>query len=136
MATIYKEFNVNAAPELVWEAIKDVGAVHTRLAPGLVTNTTLADGVRTVTFANGFVVKERIVAVSDAQRRVAYAAMDDGSAHHNASFQVFAAPQGQSRVLWITDVLPDGMLGPVGQIVDMASEVIAKTLEGAAAASK
>jgi hypothetical protein len=28
MASIYKEFLVNASPQFVWEAIKDVGAVH------------------------------------------------------------------------------------------------------------
>jgi len=32
MATIYKEFLVKAAPELVWDVIKDFGAVHTRFA--------------------------------------------------------------------------------------------------------
>ena len=49
MATIYKEFSVNAPPDFVWTAIKDVGAVHTRLARGFVTDTVLRDSIRTVT---------------------------------------------------------------------------------------
>ncbi len=72
MATIYKEFAVDAPPEFVWAAVKDVGAVHTRLAKGFVTNTVLTGGMRTVTFANGLTVTEQIVGVDDEHKRLAY----------------------------------------------------------------
>jgi hypothetical protein len=136
MATIYKEFFVNATPQFVWDAIRDVGAVHTRLAQGFVTNTVLAGDIRTVTFANEFVVKERIVTVSDQERRLAYAAVEGRASHHNAYLQVFAAPNGQSRVLWVTDLLPDEMRGPIEQMVELGSTAMARTLERSYAATE
>jgi hypothetical protein len=45
----------------VWASVRDVGALSTRLAPGFVVDTRLEGDVRTVTFANGAVVRERIV---------------------------------------------------------------------------
>ena len=55
MATIYKEFHVAMPPEFVWEAIKDIGAVHSRLARGFVSDTVLDNDVRTVMFSNGVI---------------------------------------------------------------------------------
>jgi len=136
MATIYKEFLVDATPEFAWEAIKDVGSVHTRLAQGFVTNTVLAGDVRTMTFANGLVIKERIVTISDKQRRLAYAAVEGRASHHNAYLQVFGAQNGQSRVLWVTDLLPDEMQGPIEQMVELGSTAMTRTLERSFAASK
>jgi hypothetical protein len=135
MATIYKEFNVNAAPEFVWAAIKDAGAIHTRLAQGFVTNTVLVGDVRTVTFANGFVVKEKIISINDPQRRLAYTAIEGRASHHNASIQVFAESNGQSRVLWVTDLLPEEMCAPIEQMVELGSKAITKTLESTFAAT-
>lgn len=54
--------------QFAWAAVRDVGEVHSRLAAGFVTSTVLEDSVRTVTFANGFVARERIVTVSDDMR--------------------------------------------------------------------
>ncbi|HEY3698155.1 MAG TPA: SRPBCC family protein [Spongiibacteraceae bacterium] len=136
MATIYQEFIVDATPEFVWDAIKDVGAVHTRLAKEFVTNTTLDGDVRIVTFANGYIAKERIVTVSDHQRRLAYSIIEGRASHHNAYFQVFAAPNGQSRLLWVTDLLPEEMRKPIAQMVELGSAAIVQTLESAYAASE
>jgi carbon monoxide dehydrogenase subunit G len=129
MATIYKEFLVAAPPDLVWEAIKDVGAVHTRLAQGFVTDTVLAGDVRTVSFANGFVVREQIVTVSDELRRLVYTSVGGRASHHNASFQVFAAPGAQSRILWVTDLLPEDVRAPIAQMVELGCSAIKQTLE-------
>ena len=57
MASIRKEILIAARPETVWAAIRDVGAVHTRLAPGFVVDSRLEGETRVVTFANGFVVR-------------------------------------------------------------------------------
>ncbi len=136
MATIYKEFLVSATPQFVWEAIKDVGSVHTRLAQGFVTNTVLVGDIRTVTFANGFVAKERVITISDQERRLAYTAVEGRASHHNAYLQVFPAPNGQSRVLWVTDLLPDEMCAPIEQMVELGSAAMAKTLEHSFVATK
>ena len=75
MATVYKEFIVNASPDFAWEAIRDVGEVHTRLAQGFVTDTLLNGDTRTVTFSNGFAVREQIITISDDLRRLSYTAI-------------------------------------------------------------
>jgi carbon monoxide dehydrogenase subunit G len=135
MATIYKEFFINAEPAFVWEALKDVGAVDTRLAKGFVTDCVLSGDERTVTFANGFVARERIVSVSDELRRIAYALVGGTTSHHNASFQVLDAPRGHSRVLWFTDLLPDDMRPTIAEMVEQGAVAIRETLEAAALAS-
>ncbi len=63
MASIRKEILTNARPDDVWDALRDVGALHTRLAPGFVTDTRLEPGARIVTFGNGMVVRELIVSM-------------------------------------------------------------------------
>jgi carbon monoxide dehydrogenase subunit G len=129
MATIYKDFPVHATPDFVWAAIKDVGAVHTRLAQGFVTATVLAGDIRTVTFANGFVVREQIVSISDDLRRLAYTVLGGRASHHNAYFQVFEAQEGHSRILWVTDLLPENVRASIEQMVELGSKAIQQTLE-------
>jgi carbon monoxide dehydrogenase subunit G len=129
MASVYKEFLVNASPQFVWEAVKDVGAVHARLAQGFVTDTKLEGDTRTVTFANGFVVQEKVVSINDELRRLVYRAVGGRASHHNAFFQIFPTRDGKSKVLWVTDLLPDEMRAPIEQMVELGSGAIQRTLE-------
>ncbi len=129
MASIRKEIFIDAQPEDVWAAVRDVGEVHRRLVPGVVVATRLEGGARIVTFANGAIVRELLVDLDDATRRFAYAAVDGRATHHNASMQVFADGDGRSRVVWITDVLPNELAGPVGVLVEQGSAVMKRTLK-------
>ena len=129
MSTIYKEFRVNAPLDFVWSAIKDVGAVHSRLAKGFVTDTTLADGIRTVTFQNGIIAREQIVAIDEEHFRLAYSLIGGRAAHHNAYFQVFPDSDKCARVIWVTDLLPDDSRNPIAQMVESGSLAIQQTLE-------
>jgi hypothetical protein len=61
MATIRHEVTIEAGADKVWDAVRDVGAIHTRLAPDFVTDTKLEGGARLVTFANGMTAEELIV---------------------------------------------------------------------------
>jgi hypothetical protein len=95
---------VDTSPEWAWDAIRDVGAVHKRLAPGFVVDTRLEDGARIVTFATGLVARERIVDVDDHTRRLAWAVVQSKRlTHHNASLQVLADGEAHSRIVWIAD---------------------------------
>src|SRR5207244_11854613 len=97
-----------AKPAAGWDAIRDVGAVHERLAPGFVVDTRLEEGARIVTFADGMVARELIVDVDDAARRLAWAVVGSPRlTHHNASMQVFADGEHRSRVVWMADLLPN-----------------------------
>lgn len=126
MATIRRELLVRAAPQAVWDAIRDVGAVHTRLAPGFVTDTRVAPGERVVTFANGVVARELIVSLEEDARRLVWSVVGGRATHHNSSFQVFAA-EGGARLVWITDLLPAEAAPAIAAMVDAGSQAIERT---------
>ena len=130
MASIHKELEINAPAEDVWDAIRDVGAVYTRLARQFVIDTQLDGDSRLVTFANGEVVRERIVTMDDHARRLVYAVVDWRTTHHNASFQVVPGDTG-CRLVWITDLLPDSLAALVNGFVEQGCVAIRQTLETA-----
>ncbi len=128
MASIRREIPIDNTPEEVWAAVRDVGAVHHRLVPGLVTDTVLDGDARLVTFANGKTVRELIVAIDDSERRVAYAPVGGTAIHHHSSMQVLPYGAGGSVLVWITDVLPHEVAAPIGALVEQGAAVIQKTL--------
>ena len=130
MASICREFLIEVAPENVWAAVRDVGALHWRLAKGFVVDTRLEDGARIVTFANGLIARELIVDINDAARRLVWAAVGGRMTHHNASFQVFAEGGGASRAVWIADLLPHDLAGPIAAMIEEGCAAIKRTLEG------
>jgi uncharacterized protein YndB with AHSA1/START domain len=132
MASIRKEITIDARPETVWAALSDFGALHERLVPGFVTNAYLeGDDVRVLTFFNGVVARELLVGVDEEARRLAYTVVESplGSSHYNGSAQVFAERDGTSRFVWIVDVLPHDVAGPVNELMSQGIGVIKRTLE-------
>ena len=129
MATIRKDIPLRAPAERVWDVIRDVGAIHTRLAPGFVVDTRIEEGARVVTFANGLVARELIVTIDDEAKRLVYSVVGGAATHHNASFQVIPTADGQTSLVWITDILPDNVATPLGAMVDAGSTVIQRTLD-------
>jgi hypothetical protein len=130
MASIRKEILVEASPEHVWAAVRDVGAVHERLVPGVLVDGYLEGDARVVTFANGAVVRELIVDVDDDRRRVSYAVVDSPlqAVHQHASMQVVADGDHGSRLVWITDVVPDELAWPIGDLMDQGAEAMVRAL--------
>ena len=129
MASIRKEIFLEVTAEKLWDALRDVGAVHRRLAPGFVTQCRLEGNARVVTFANGLTVRELIVDVDDEARRLAYSARSAELEHHHASFQVFDAGNGRCRLVWRADVLPHEAAKLVGAMMEEGAAVMQKTLE-------
>ena len=97
MASIRKRISVACAPAVAWDAIRDVGALHTRLVPGFVLDTRVDGEARIVTFANGMVVREPIVAVDDAEMRLAWGAEGAGLDHYNAWSRSSRSTTGDAR---------------------------------------
>ena len=110
MPTVHKEILINVPPETVWDAARDWGALHTRLVPGFVTATEVSPDAdppyRMVTFATGMVMKENIVDIDDAQRRIVWSIKSPNVQHQKGALQVFPAEPGWCRAVWIADVLP------------------------------
>jgi carbon monoxide dehydrogenase subunit G len=128
MASIHKEIPLDASPAAVWDVVRDIGAVHTRFAPGFVVDTVMDGEDRIVTFANGFVAREVIVDIDDARRRLAYSVRSERITHHNASFEVLAEGQG-SRLVWIADVLPAAAGETVGAMMEDGIQAAKRTLD-------
>jgi carbon monoxide dehydrogenase subunit G len=129
MGSIRKEIVTSAKPDAVWDAIRDIGALHTRLVPGFVTDTKLEPGARIVTFGNGMVVKEPIVAIDDGERRLVWGAIGGSLTHYNGAVQVFAEGQNQSRVVWTADFLPNEAADQLRAMIEQGMAVMKKTLD-------
>jgi hypothetical protein len=128
MTTISKDIHLAADVDTVWEALRDVGNVHERLCPGVLTDAHLDGDARVVTFANGFVARELIVDIDAQARRVAYAVVGGPFSHHHASMQVRAEPDGSSRLTWITDLLPDELAPMVDELVGQGAAAMQHVL--------
>jgi carbon monoxide dehydrogenase subunit G len=129
MASIHREVQIHADPATLWDALRDVGAVHRRLAPGFVTDVRLEEESRLVTFGNGLVVRELIVDVDQEARRLVWSAVGGQMTHHNASAQVFPDGDGRSRLVWIADLLPHEFAPTVAAMMDQGLAVIKRSLE-------
>src|SRR5687768_11079541 len=113
MAALHKEVSIQVSPERVWDAVRDLGALHTRLVPGFVIDTKLDGDARIVTFGNGMVVREPILSCDDARRRLAWSAEGGRTTHYNAVLEV-AAEGAATRVRWTTDLLPHELADAIG----------------------
>ena len=129
MASIRKEIIIDASPDDVWDALRDFGALHTRLVPGFVTDTKLDGDARIVTFGNGTVAREILVDCDDGRRRLVYAIVSERIRQHSASAQVFAESDGRTRFVWIADVLPNEIAPYISEQMDLAVVAMRKTLE-------
>lgn len=134
MASMTKEVVTAAAPEVVWDAVRDVGALHTRLVPGFVRNTELIPGGRRVTFSNGRTVEEPIVSSSDSLRRLAWTVKAEGSpfTHYNGSVQVHVRAAGGSRVEWTVDFLPDSAATILDGLMTAGAAAMTRALQALA----
>jgi hypothetical protein len=134
MATLRRQIALNANAATVWSALRDFGAVHTRVAPGFLTKLEMDPksngGDRVVTFFNGLVARERLVTVDDEECRLVYAVVEGRASHYNAAVQVF--PEGDSsRLVWTIDLLPNDLAPAIGGMMDHAAPFMKKTLEAA-----
>jgi len=131
MASIHKEIEIQRDSASVWDAIRDVGAIHKRLVPGFVVDCRLDGDSRIVTFANGQVLRELIVDVDDQARRHAWSARGEPLVHHNASVQVFPTGSKACKVVWIADVMPHAIAPAIGEMIQQGLNTMKQTLERA-----
>jgi uncharacterized protein YndB with AHSA1/START domain len=135
MASIHKERTIEAKPEAVWEALSDWAAPHERLVPGFVVGTRLDGEDRIVTFFNEAVARERLIDLSDGDRRLVWSIVDGPYAHHNGAAQVLANDDGTTRFVWIADLLPDSLAQITGELMERGIDTVKRTLEAGATAT-
>jgi hypothetical protein len=129
MATIRREVHIQAAPDKVWDALRDVGALHTRLCPDFVVDTRMEGDTRLVTFANGRQAKELIVSVDEDLRRVCWAIVDEPFVHYNGTAQVTPAGDGTCRFTWISDLLPHELAPTVTSMIEAGIAAVKRAQE-------
>ncbi len=129
VASLVREIATRARPEDAWDAIRDIGALHTRLVPGFVVATRLEPGARLVTFANGASLREPIVTVDAAARRLVWTAEGGRTTHYNASLQVFGGAACGARIVWIADFLPDSAAGDIAAAMDVGMAAMKANLD-------
>jgi carbon monoxide dehydrogenase subunit G len=129
MASVRKEIETDARAQDVWAAIRDIGALHTRLVPGFVIATRVEQDARVVTFGNGLEIREPIVDLDDSAQRLVWSAEGAGTTHYNASVQVFEGTDRGSRVVWIADFLPHNQKVQIETMMEQGMAVMKKTLD-------
>ncbi len=134
MASIRREVGIDESAPACWDALADFGAVHDRLARGFVTATELTGPrERRVTFFNGSVVTEQLVAVDEERMRLVYTLTDGlpGCTFYGASAQILSDGDRGSRFVWIVDVLPDDLEPRLAAMMDRGIEAVERTLGAA-----
>lgn len=131
VGSMTREVLTTASPDAVWDAVRDIGALHTRLVPGFVVNTELVPGGRRVTFASGRTVEEPIVSCCDSLRRLVWTVRAEGFpfTHYNGCVQVHARAAGGSRVEWTADFLPDSAATILDGLMNAGATAMAQALK-------
>jgi len=128
MASVRHECHINNRIDAVWDALRDVGALHTRLAPGFVVDTKLNGNVRSITFGNGVQLDETIVTIDEAAKRIVYSAASAQLTHHMASAQLIEEPSG-CRFVWQADFLPDAAAATITSMMQDGMAAMKRALE-------
>lgn len=127
MASMYREFEVDAPVEKVWAAIADVGSPNKLIT--FLGEVTLEGDRRTCELGDMGKLEELIVTVDEEHRRVVYSIRESpyNMIHHSASMQALPNGNGGSKFVWVIDLYPDDVADP--QLVDATVESIKEALQ-------
>ena len=126
MTSLRQDITVTAAPDDVWDALRDFGALHERLVRGFVVDAKSDGTERVITFFNGAEVRELLVSVDEDRRRLAYAIVD-GFTHYQGAATVVPDGNG-SRLVWEVDLLPDDAAPAVAELMAAGADAMRRTL--------
>jgi hypothetical protein len=129
MASIQQRIELEVGADKAWAALRAVGDAHKLFAP-VVVDGQLEGDTRSVRFANGMILQERILDIDEKTRRVAYTVLDGpGMAYHHASMQIVGDGQGRSTFVWITDFLPADLSGALAPLIEQGTRALKANLE-------
>jgi uncharacterized protein YndB with AHSA1/START domain len=125
MATIRKEVLIDQSADKVFSKLKDPAQVAEAF-PEVLTACDVQGDVRTIEFADGHVVQERIITVDPIERRIVYAVQSARFVHHSASMQCVPEGEGRCRFIWVNDFLPADAARIVAPLVDLGAAAFQK----------
>ncbi len=128
MASIIKDIPLAVGADTAWALLRNPGAAH-QAFPGVLVDCVREGDERIVTFANGLVVRERILSVDEMHRRVAYAALGEHFAHHSASMQILPDGSERSRLFWASDFLPEEMATGMRPLIEQGCAAFRQAAE-------
>ncbi|OBI90911.1 SRPBCC family protein [Mycobacterium sp. 1245805.9] len=136
MASIRTEFQIDVDADRVWQVVGDWADGPVGMARGYVASAQADGDVRVVTFANGNVARERLVARDDSARRIVYSLIGDTARpeHDNTAMQIVPDGARRCRFIWTRDVLPDELAVRLHAAMEQAAQAIKACLEGELAA--
>ncbi|ABD05508.1 hypothetical protein RPB_0797 [Rhodopseudomonas palustris HaA2] len=130
MASIHQSLTITASVAEVWDAIRDFGRVHLRVAPGFVADCRLDGDGRIVTFASGTIVRETLVDCDDSRHRLVYAiSPNERVAHYQGQFVVTENDDRRCRIDWTVDLLPDAIAPMIAAQMQLGVAAMRTTLE-------
>ena len=128
MAAVHVETRIRASAQQVWQALAATGDAHRAFAGVLKDCRMESDDLRIATFANGMVVKERIVSVEPERMRFAYSALEK-FVHHSATMQVIARGANECDFVWIADVLPHAAAASITPLMEQGAKALQRAME-------
>lgn len=127
MASIRCDEPLGVPASKAWAELRQVGNAHKLFAP-IVADCSLEDDVRTVVFASGLSIRERIVDIDDRHRRLCYTVLGDRFEHHSASIEIVPVDDRNCRFVWISDFLPDSRADLVAPLVEQGCQALRSNL--------
>ena len=127
IATVRTTLDTSASPDDAWAAIRDIGALHTRLATGFVADAPRAGRPRgDLRQRNGHPRTDR-----HHRRRgpLLWSAEGGRTTHYNASLQVSARPDGGATVVWVADFLPDDVKPQLSAAIEAGTRAMKRSLD-------
>jgi hypothetical protein len=128
MATIKREVDLDLAADSAWSEVRKFNNAA-KLFAGVLIDCKSEGDTRSVTFANGSTINERLVTRDDQERRLVYTVLDGLFTQHSASLQIVETAKG-CRFVWISDFLPDSAAGGVTPLVDAGCQALARYFAG------
>lgn len=128
MATLRREETVEVPASKAWTMLRNV-AMPQLLFAGVLVDGEMEGDVRTVTFANGMIVRERIIDIDEMNRRVAYTVLGDLFEHHSAYMQIIPLDEQRCRFVWVSDFLPSERMELVKPLVEQGARALVANLE-------
>jgi uncharacterized protein YndB with AHSA1/START domain len=128
MAAVHVETRIRASAQQVWQALAATGEAHRAFAGVLKDCRLEGEDVRIATFANGMVVKERIVSVEPERMRFAYSVIEK-FVHHSATMQVVARGANECDFVWTADVLPHAAAASITPLMEQGAQALRTVME-------
>jgi Polyketide cyclase / dehydrase and lipid transport len=137
MTSIDMEFAIDLDADYVWRVISDWTTGPSGMSGDQVVSTKVDGNMRVVTFADGTIVRERLVTCDDDARRLVYSLLGDTvrPEHDNAVMHIVPDGPQRCRFVWSRDVLPDELSGPLSDFMERSCPMIKHALEHRADAS-